>query len=290
MIRSATALFLLAGAVSLCWAQTPATRTAPAADKSAAYYNFAMGRLYAELAASDNSHTEYVTKAIQYYEQALKADPSSNVVLEELTDVFIQTGKLRDAVTQAEELLAQNPDNLGARRMLGRIYTRMIGDAQQGRVNQDMLRRATEQYEKITQKDPKDAESWVMLGRLYRLATNSPEAEKAYNNALKIDSENEEALTGLAGLYAELGDTQRAIEKLKTATEKNPSENTLLALATAYENLRDYKSAAAVLERAVSASPENRRLQRELGDALFFSGQYDKALTVYQDLAKESPR
>jgi tetratricopeptide (TPR) repeat protein len=290
MIRSATAFLLVAGLGCVSSAQTPNTTPTAPADKAGAYYNFAMGRLYAELAASDNGRSDYVTKAIQSYQAALKDDPTSDVILEELTDVYIQTGRLRDAVAQAEDLLAQNADNLGARRMLGRIYMRMIGDVQQGRVNQDMLRRATEQYEKITQKDPRDAESWVMLGRLYRLATNSPEAEKAYNNALKVDPDNEDALTGLAGLYAELGDTQRAIDKLKAATEKNPTENTLIALATAYENLHDYKNAAAVLERALATAPENRRLERELADALFFSGQYDKALAAFQDLANDNPR
>jgi tetratricopeptide (TPR) repeat protein len=290
MIRSATAILLFAGWVCVSSAQTPAATPKTPADKSSAYYDFAMGRLYTYLAGNDNGRNDYVNKAIQYYEDALKADPTSNVVLEELTDVFIETGRLRDAVTQAQDLLTQNPDNLGARRMLGRIYTRMIGDSQQGRVNQDMLRQATEQYEKITQKDPKDTESWVMLGRLYRLAQKSPESEKAYNTALKIDPDNEDALTGLAGLYAELGDTQKAIEKLKAATEKSPSENTLLALANAYESERDYKNAASVLERAVSAAPENRRLRRELADAQFFSGQLDQALGTYGDLAKDNPK
>ncbi len=291
MIRSASTLFLLVGLGCVSFAQTPKTTPTAPADKSGAYYNFAMGRLYAELAGSDNGKsTDYVSKSIQHYQEALKADPTSDIVLEELTDVYIQTGRLRDAVQQAEDLLSQNPDNLGARRMLGRIYTRMLGDAQQGRVNQDMLRRATEQYQKITEKDPKDTESWVMLGRLYRLATDSPNAEKAYNNALKIDPDNEDALTGLAGLYAELGDTQKAIEKLKAATDKNPSENTLVALAMAYENQKDYKNAAAVLERAVGSAPDDRRLVRELAEAQFYAGDYDKALVSYGDLAKDNPK
>jgi tetratricopeptide (TPR) repeat protein len=290
MIRSVTALFLMVGLGCISFAQAPSGTASVPADRSGAYYNFAMGRLYAELAAADNGRSEYVNKAIQHYQEALKADPSSNVVLEELTDIYIQTGKLRDAVTQAEDLLGQNADNLAARRMLGRIYTRMIGDTQQGRVNQDMLRKATEQYEKITQKDPKDAESWVMLGKLYRIASNSVESEKAYNNALMVDPDNEDALTGLAVLYADLGDTPRAIEKLKAVTDKNPSENTLAALAQAYENLRDYKNAAAVLERALNAAPDSKRLARALAEDLYFSAQFDKALTIFQQLANENPR
>jgi tetratricopeptide (TPR) repeat protein len=291
MMRSLIVFVLVAGLACVCLAQTPAgTANAPATNKASAYYNFAMGRLYQELAAADGARSDYVAKAIQHYQEALKQDPSAGMILEELTDLYIQAGRLRDAVTQAEDLLAQDPENLGARRMLGRIYTRMIGDTQRGRVNQEMLRRATEQYQKITEKDPKDADSWVMLGRLYRVANNSVEAEKAYNNALEAEPDNEDALSGLALLYADLGDTRRAIEKLKAATEKNPSENTLVSLATAYEQIRDYKDAAEVLKKVLDTAPDNGRLRRALADDLFFSGQADQALAVYQQLANDNQR
>ena len=160
-----------------------------------------MGRLYAELAAADGGKNDYVSKAIQHYQEALKLDPSASLIFEELTDLYIQTDRLRDAVAQAEDMLKQNPDNLDARRMLGRIYTRMVGDSQPGKIHEEYLRKAIEQYQKITEKDPKDAESWVMLGRLYRVSNKSPESEKAYNQALKADPDNEDALTGLAMLY-----------------------------------------------------------------------------------------
>ena len=292
MIRFAIALLLAAGLAGVSPAQTRANAAPPASDKAGAYYNFAMGRLYAELAGSEGGRNDYVTKAIQHYLEALKQDPSAGMILEELTDLYIQSGRLRDAVTQAEDLLAQNPDNLGARRMLGRIYTRMIGDAQQGRINQEMLRRATEQYQKITEKDPKDVESWVTLGRLYRVANNSGDAEKAYNAALKVEPDNEDALTGLAILYSELGDTQRAIDKLKAVTDKNPSENTLVALASAYEQLKDFKSASDVLKKALDANPngENTRVRKMLAQDLYFSGQNDEALSLYQQLGKEDPK
>ena len=66
-----------------------------------------------------------------------------------------------------------------------------------------------------------------MLGRLYQVSNKSPEAEKAFNAALAADPENEEALTGLAKLYTDLGDTTRAAEKLKVLASKSPNERTL---------------------------------------------------------------
>ena len=83
-----------------------------------------------------------------------------------------------------------------------------------------------------------------MLGRLYRVSNNSPDAEKAFNKAIEADPDNVDALTSLAQLYSDLGDNNRAVEKLKAAAEKNPSPETLIALGQTYEQLHDYKNAA----------------------------------------------
>ena len=46
-----------------------------ASDKAAAYYNFAMGHLYAELAGAFGNRSDYTNKAIEHYRQAMKLDP-----------------------------------------------------------------------------------------------------------------------------------------------------------------------------------------------------------------------
>jgi tetratricopeptide (TPR) repeat protein len=290
MIRSAKALLLVLFLGSVSFAQTPSDSTSASdARKADAYYHFAMGRLYAELAGSYTNQSEYVAKAIEHYQQALKLDPTAGIVFEELTDLYVQTNRLQDAIAQAGEMLKQNPDNLDARRMLGRIYLRAISNPRETSINEEMLRNAIDQYKKITEKDPKDAESWVILGRLYRVSNNSVESEKAYNEALKTDPDNEDALTGLAVMYADLGDNQRAIEKLKIATDKAPNERTLSALAEAYERVRDYKNAVEVLKRAVALAPDSGRLQLALANNLMQSGELNEALKIYQQLADDDP-
>lgn len=271
------------------WCQTPAAPKAPS-DKAAAYYNFAMGHLYAELAGAYGNRGDYFNKAIDHYKQALKVDPGASFLLEELTDLYVQANQLRAAIGEAEEVLKQNPDNLPARRMLGRIYTRLIGDSQQGKVNEEMVRRSIEQYRIITGKDPRDVESWITLGRLHRVARSSVEAKKAFERAVELDSSNEDALTGLAMVYSDVGDTKSMVDILRRVADKSPNLRTLTELASAYEQMRDYAGAAEVLRRASQLGPGNTQVKRALAQSLLYSDQIDDALKLYQELAAAEPK
>src|SRR5262245_34435948 len=94
MIRSAKALFLLVSMGAFAFAQVPAT-TSPSSDpKSGAYYNFTMGRIYAEMAQAYGNRPEYLNKAVQFYQEALKLDPSAGQIFEELTELYVATNRL----------------------------------------------------------------------------------------------------------------------------------------------------------------------------------------------------
>lgn len=291
MKSPARALSIFLAAVVVCAAQTTPDASAAKSGKAAAYYNFAMGHLYSELAGAYGNRGEYFSRAVEYYKQAMKQDPSAKFLSEELTDLYIAAGRLNDAVREAEEMLRQDPENLDARRLLGRIYARLIGDAQQNKINEDMLHRAIEQFQKITAKEPKDVESWLILGRLQRVARSSVEAEKAYKSALEQDAGNEEALTGLAMVYSDVGDTKQAIEMLQRASTQDPNPRTLTALASFYEQTRDYTSAADTWRRVLQMNPDNAgRIKRALAQDLLFTDKLDDALKLYDEIAAEDPR
>jgi tetratricopeptide (TPR) repeat protein len=261
-----------------------------AADKGGAYYHYSLGHLYAEMAGSYGRSGDFFNKAIENYRLAMREDPSATFIGEELSDLYIQSGRLREAVTEAEAALKQNPDDLNARRVLARIYTRMIGDAQQNRIDENMVKKAIEQYQKITEKEPKDSESWLMLGRLHKVAQNSVEAEKAYKKVIEIDPDNEDALTGLAMVYADLGNTKEAADLLRRAAEKNPNPRSLAALAQAYEQMKDYTLAAETLRRALDQSDGNVELKRAYAEDLVRADQLDAALKVFEELIAADPK
>jgi tetratricopeptide (TPR) repeat protein len=258
-------------------------------DHASAYYHYSLGHMYADL-ASQNGSPDYIKKAIENYKLAIKDDPSTPMIGEELSELYIQTGRLREAQSDAEDALKANPNDVNAHRMLGRIYTRQIGDSQEHRIDEAMLKKSIEEYKKITELDPKDTDSWLMLGRLHKVAQNSVEAQNAYKKALEIDPDNEDALTGLAMVYADLGDTTQAADLLKKLAAKNPSIKSLQALAAAYEQMREYALAAETIRRALELNPPNAtELKRFLAADLRKAQQFQEALKVYQEMVTEEP-
>jgi len=255
--------------------------------RASAYYHATLGHMYAELAATYGGRGEYLTQAIDNYKLAMKEDPNTAYLAQELADLYLQSGQTRVAIAEFEDLLKQNPDDLDARRILARFYTARISQGQQQRMNEEMLRAAIEQYQKISEKAPNDLDNWLMLGRLQKLATDSTSAEKAYKKALEIDPDNEEALTGLAMVYGDRGDNANATLLLKRVAEKTPSLRTLTALAAAYDQMKDYKDAAEAYRRALELNRENSDLKTAYAEELLRSGELDEALKVFQEIAAE---
>jgi tetratricopeptide (TPR) repeat protein len=285
-LLNAVFLILLLGA-GACWGQG----TAPAtnADRATAYYRYTLGHMYAELAGNTTNRTDYVNLAIENYKAALKADPSSALLAEELSDLYSQSGRMRDGQTDGEQAIKQNPNDLAAHRVLARIYVRQI-DAQRGRVNEAMLRQATQEYQKITELAPKDADAWVWLGRLQSASQNIDSAEVAFRKALELEPDNEDGLTGLATVLGIKGDGTGAADLLKKASEKNPSPDSLKRLADAYEQMKEYGLAADTLRRALELNPPDAPdIERKMALFLISAERYDDALEAYQDLVSDDP-
>jgi tetratricopeptide (TPR) repeat protein len=273
---------MAASAIAPALAQAP-----PEVDRAQSYYHYAMGHLYGELAATYGNRGEHLNKAIDHLREVLKLDPGARLVCDELSDLYIQSGRLREAVTDAEAALKLNPDDTNSRRILGRIYSRLIGDVQRGQVREEMVQKAIEQYEKISEKEPDDIEVLLTLGRLYKVAQKSPEAEKAFQKALDKDPDNEDALMGLALVYSDLGDVKKASLLMHRLAQKSPNLRTLTALAGLYEQMKEYKLAAEALAKALELAGGNPEIKRALAQSLMFSDQEDEALKLLGELVAE---
>jgi tetratricopeptide (TPR) repeat protein len=257
-------------------------------DRAAAYYHYALAHMYEEQVAA-YGRSELATKAIDEYRQAIDADPSSEYLTSALAEMYIKTGRIRDAVLQAQEILKRDPNNLEAHKLLGRIYLKSLGDVQEGGTSESVLKLAIEQYEQVIRIEPNNVDNHLLLGRLYRLDHNMLKAETEFKTALQLDPNSEEAVTMLAYLYNDEGDTSRATKVLSSIPDAARSAKLYSALGYTYEQQKQYKQAIDAYRHAVALDHDNLDEIRGLAQNLMNDGQTDAALEQYKVIADANP-
>ena len=257
-------------------------------DRAAAYYHFTLAHMYEEQVAT-YGRSELANKAIEEYRAAIDADPSSAYLTSGLAELYAKTGRIRDAVVEAQDIIKKNPNNLEARRLLGRIYLRSLGDMQSGNGSESILKLAIEQYEQIVRLQADSMDDHLLLGRLYRLNNDLQKAESEFKIAVKLQPDSEEAVTTLAYLYNELGDTARATQVLSSVPNTERSAKLYSALGYTYEQQKQFKEAIDAYRHAIELDRDNLDAIRGLAQNLLNDGQADAALEQYKVIADANP-
>ena len=257
-------------------------------NQAAAYYHFTLAHMYEEM-VSMYGRADYANKAIDEYRLAIENDPDSDYLNAGLAELYARTGRIRDAVVEAQDILKRDGNNLEARRLLGRIYLRSLGDMQAGSQSQEMLKLAIEQYEQIVKLDPKSVEDHLLLGRLYRLNNELLKSETEFKTAVNIRPDSEEAVTTLAYLYNEEGDSNRALQVLNAIPEPARTAKLYAALGFTYEQQKDYKQAIAAYRRSTELDRDNLDSVRGLAQNLMNDNQTEAALEQYKLIVDADP-
>ena len=259
-------------------------------DRTDAYYHFQLGHMYEEMAAT-TGRGEDAARAIAEYKSAIAADPGSSYLASALADIYARAGQIRDAVLTATDIISRDPDNLEARRLLGRIYLRSIGDQQgSSKESSNILHLAIEQFEAIVRLDPKSMEDHLLLGRLYRLNNETAKAEVEIRVAVKLQPASEEAVTTLAILYNEEGDTARAADILTSVPEDQRSPRVYTVLGYTLEQRKEFKKAVEAYRQAVKLDPDNLDAVRGLAENLLNDNQPEAALEQLNLIAASDPQ
>ena len=258
-------------------------------DHAAAYYHYTLAHLYEEQVTA-YGRSELANKAMEEYRLAIEADPSSEFLTSGLAELYVKTGRIRDAVLEAQDILKRDPNNLEAHKLLGRIYLRSLGDMPgNGNGSDNVLKLAIEQYEQIVKIEPNNVDDHLLLGRLYRLNNDLQKAEGELKIAVKLDPDSEEAVTTLALLYSDEGDTSHALQVLSAVPDTGRSAKLYAALGATYEQRKDYKSAIDAYKHAIQLDRDNLDAIRGLAENLLNDGQIDAALDQYKVIADANP-
>jgi len=298
-------LFVLLLGSACAWSQkSPATPAAAPADtataaskpasssrkpdRATAYFHYAMAHMYEEQVTM-YARSDLASKAIEEYRLAIDADPTSEYLTSGLAELYAKTGRIRDAVLEAQDILKKDPTNLEAHKLLGRIYLRSLGDVQDGSGSDSVLKLAIQQYEEIIKLEPDSVDDHLLLGRLYRLNNELQKAESEFKTAVKLEPDSEEAVTTLALLYDEEGDSSRAATVLSSVPDAGRSAKLYSTLGYTYEQQKEYRKAIDAYRKATELDRDNLDAIRGLAQNLMNDGQTDAALEQYKIIADANP-
>jgi tetratricopeptide (TPR) repeat protein len=257
-------------------------------DRAAAYYHYTVAHMYEEQ-FTVYARSELASKAMEEYRLAIEADPSSEFLTSGLAELYVKTGRIRDAVLEAQDIIKRDPNNLEAHKLLGRIYLRSLGDMPGNTTSENVLKLAIEQYEQIVKIEPSNVDDHLLLGRLYLTNNDLQKAETELKIAVKLDPDSEEAVTQLALLYSDEGDTSHALQVLSAVPDTGRSAKLYAALGATYEQRKDYKSAIDAYKHAIQLDRDNLDAIRGLAENLLNDGQVDAALDQYRVIADANP-
>jgi tetratricopeptide (TPR) repeat protein len=269
-------------------AATPSGSQQRVAARADAYYSFTMGHIY-EQQYEQTGAGEYATRAIDAYKKAYALDPQSPIIGERLAEMYWKAQRIHDAVTEANQVLKRNPDDLPTHRLLALVYLRSMGDLNGGNVQGENITKAIEEYSAVHRLDPSDQEATIWLARLYRLHNEMDKAEDVLRGVLKDDPENDAAVEQLTQLLLDQNKSEEAIDLLNDLIKRSPSPTLYDHLGDAYTQTHDLAKAEAAYRKAVDLDPSELSHLRGLGQTLLSEEKYSEALAIYQKLSEMLP-
>ncbi|HET9402738.1 MAG TPA: tetratricopeptide repeat protein [Candidatus Acidoferrales bacterium] len=258
------------------------------AKRAQAYYDFTMGHLN-EVYYITTSRDEFATAAIEFYKKAYELDPETPVIGEHLAEMYYQARRTRDAVLEAQAIIAKNPKSLSARKLLVRIYLRTLGDLNGDSAQRETATRAIEQLEEIRKIDPNDKDSAVWLARLYRVRGENRKAEDVLQSVLAHDPTNPASVEQLAQIYMEENRARDAAKLLEDSMKQAPKAGLLDLLGDAYAQLHDPANSEKAYRASVALEPDEPTHRAKLAQALTNAGKYEEALAVYKEQIAADP-
>ena len=138
---------------------------------------------------------------------------------------------------------------------------------------------------------PNSATIQAELGRLYLLKHDEPAARAAFERALKADTGNLEALTGLVTLDVMQKKIAAAGARMDTALAQHPDNPALMLLAArTYNTMGDQARAERTVRSAIKADPASIESYRFLGKLYFTQHRLDEALAEFTEFTRRDPK
>ena len=261
-------------------------------------------------------------KALSVFEQGLKNNPESVVLMINQGQVYGALGRPEDAnrlyiraISVLEKELDKNPNDVTLLVNKGAIYHSMRRTPEafaayrraasiapddpevhrsmgQMAAEVDSLDVARKAWEKVSQLEPRDLDTRSALARLYTVLRQWDLALGEYRLIMEIAPESERARLeyGVAQVYLQKGDLEQAKKALEATIESNPNVLEPYGdLALIHAQQQDLDSALVVYNRALAVDSTNAGVLFNIGLARTSKREFDQAKQAFEKAVTFSP-
>jgi len=217
--------------------------------------------------------------AVEAYERARAADPTSADIPAALADLHMREDRGAAAVIAAQEAIALDAGNREAHRVLGTIYasastSEVPRTPEARRTQQESLKRALTHLEQAVARQPGEVAADVnvraMLARVYVIAGRYNDAIPLLTEILRQEPGWTDGVTLLVDTYAAANRTEEAVRWLEDAVLFNP--RLYSTLGDFYGRIRRWSDAATAYDQALRLAPGSFDLRARYGSMLLNAG------------------
>lgn len=244
---------------------------AVATDPQYALAHAGLGEAYWRKYESDKNPA-WIDRAVDSCGQALKIDDRLAPVHVTLALIARGRGRYEEAVAVAGRAIELDPLSSDAYRELGRAYEALNRTADAEATYQQAIRARSD-----------DWSAYNTLGSFYYARARYAEAETAYRRVLDLTPDNTRAYNNLGATLFGLRRPEEAAAMWERSVAIRPTYSAVSNLGTYYYDRGRYTDAARSFERAVTLMPNEYRVWRNLGAALYWApGERQKAAAAYE--------
>jgi len=258
-----------------------ARATAHPTESAAAYELYLRGRN----AMGGQLKVGNVETALEYFENAVKKDPSFALAYTGLADASLRMYREKKETQWADKALSAGQqadrlnDNLAeVHTALGSVYSATGKSAE-----------AIAELKRALELAPNSDEGYRRLGDAFRVSGNKEEAIQAYQKAIEINPYYWFNWNALGTAYYRFGDYQKALEAFRHVTELEPQN------AAAYRNMGavyfqqdKWNECIPVFQKSLELE-QHSTTYSNLGTAYFYLKRYDEAIKMFQKALETNP-
>ena len=187
-------------------------------------------------------------RALELVSRALTMRPSSLSARYELSRVLWEVERLDEAFEQARQVVARQPEHLGARRVLVLIHA--------SRGDRSAL---VSQLEAVLELAPDDDEARLDLAAAYAAAGRDDDALGVYRDVLDEEPRHLQAVKFVGDIHLRRGDVDEAIASYERALEIDPADaRPYFLLGAAYVTAGEDYRASQIYDAALRRFPHHR--------------------------------